>query len=81
MLCFPGLFRGAFDAGAKRITEEMKLVAAHAIAGVIPDDQINEDYILPSVFNPRVLSGVANAVADEARRTGNVRKPGSRVFV
>ena len=59
----------------------MKVVAAHAIAEVIPDDQLNEDYILPSVFNPRVLSGVADAVANEARRTGNVRKAGSRVFV
>ena len=81
VLCFPGLFRGAFDAGAKRITEEMKLVAAHAIAEVIPDDQINEDYILPSVFNEAVARKVAEAVAAEARRTGNVRKPGSRVFV
>ena len=81
VLCFPGLFRGAFDAGAKRITEEMKLVAAHAIAGVIPDDQINEDYILPSVFNEAVARKVAEAVAAEARRTGNVRQPGSRVFV
>ena len=81
VLCFPGLFRGAFDAGAKRITEEMKLVAAHAIAEVIPDDQINEDYILPSVFNEAVARNVAAAVAAEARRTGNVRQPGSRVFV
>ena len=81
VLCFPGLFRGAFDAGAKRITEEMKLVAAHAIAEVIPDDQINEDYILPSVFNEAVARKVAEAVAAEARRTGNVRQPGSRVFV
>ena len=81
VLCFPGLFRGAFDAGAKRITEEMKLVAAHAIAGVIPDDQINEDYILPSVFNDEVVRRVSEAVAAEARRTGNVRQPGSRVSV
>ena len=81
VLCFPGLFRGAFDAGAKRITEEMKLVAAHAIAEVIPDDQINEDYILPSVFNEAVARKVSEAVAAEARRTGNVRQPGTRVFV
>ncbi|MYB40723.1 MAG: NAD-dependent malic enzyme [Chloroflexi bacterium] len=81
VLCFPGLFRGAFDAGAKRITEEMKLVAAHAIAEVIPDDQLNEEYILPSVFNEDVVRKVAAAVAEEARRTGNVREGGSRVFV
>ncbi|MCY4615888.1 MAG: NAD-dependent malic enzyme, partial [Chloroflexi bacterium] len=81
VLAFPGLFRGALDATAVRITEEMKVVAAHAIAEVIPDDQLNEDYILPSVFNDQVLAGVASAVADEARRTGNVRQAGSRVFV
>ncbi len=81
VLCFPGLFRGAFDAGAKRITEEMKLVAAHAIADVIPDQQLNEDYILPSVFNEEVVRKVSAAVAAEARRTGNVRQAGSRVFV
>ena len=81
VLCFPGLFRGAFDAGAKRITEEMKLVAAHAIAEVIPDNQLNEEYILPSVFNEEVVRNVAAAVAEEARRTGNVRQAGSRVFV
>ena len=81
VLCFPGLFRGAFDAGAKRVTEEMKLVAAHAIADVIPDDQLNEEYILPSVFNEEVVRKVSEAVAAEARRTGNVRQAGSRVFV
>jgi malate dehydrogenase (oxaloacetate-decarboxylating) len=81
VLCFPGLFRGAFDAGAKRITEEMKLVAAKAIAEVIPENQINEDYILPSVFNQAVANNVAQAVADEARRSGNIRDTGSRVFI
>ena len=81
VLCFPGLFRGALDVGAKNITEEMKLVAARAIAEVIPDDQLNEDYILPSVFNEDVARNVAQAVGDEARRTGNVRNAGSRVFV
>ena len=81
VLAFPGIFRGALDAAAVRITEEMKIVAAHAIAGVIPEDQLHEDYILPSVFNEQVLPGVAAAVAEEARRTGNVREAGSRVFV
>ena len=81
VLCFPGLFRGALDAGAKHITEEMKLVAARAIAEAIPDDQLTEDYILPSVFNEGVGRNVAQAVAAEAQRTGNVRERGSRVFV
>ena len=81
VLCFPGLFRGALDAGAKHITEEMKLVAARAIAEAIPDDQLTEDYILPSVFNEAVGRNVAQAVAAEAQRTGNVRERGSRVFV
>ena len=81
VLCFPGLFRGAFDAGAKAITEEMKIVAARAIAEVIPDDQLTEEYILPSVFNEAVARDVAAAVAAEARRTGNVRAPGSQIFV
>ena len=81
VLCFPGLFRGALDASAKHITEEMKLVAARAIAEAIPDDQLTEDYILPSVFNEAVGRNVAQAVAAEAQRTGNVRERGSRVFV
>ena len=81
VLGFPGIFRGALDAGAHDITEEMKLAAAHAIAAIIPDDQINEDYILPSVFNEAVVPNVAQAVADEARRTGDVRAGGTRVFV
>ena len=81
VLCFPGLFRGTLDSGAHDITEEMKLVAARAIAEVIPDDQLTEEYILPSVFNEAVGRNVAQAVAEEARRTGNVRKAGPRIFV
>jgi malate dehydrogenase (oxaloacetate-decarboxylating) len=82
VLCFPGLFRGALDAGATDITEEMKIVAARAIASVIPDDQLNEDYILPSVFNEDVGKLVAVAVAAEARRSGTVRGPGSaRIYI
>ena len=81
VLCFPGLFRGALDAGATTITEEMKLVAARTIAGVIPDAQLSEDYILPSVFNEEVAARVAEAVAQEAVRSGHVRKQGSRVFI
>ena len=81
VLAFPGIFRGALDAAAVSITEEMKIVAARAIADAIPRDQLHEDYILPSVFNEQVLPRVAGAVAEEARRTGNVRNAGSRVFV
>jgi len=82
VLCFPGLFRGALDAGATDITEEMKIVAARAIASVIPDDQLNEDYILPSVFNEDVGKLVAVAVAAEALRSGTVRGPGSaRIYI
>jgi malate dehydrogenase (oxaloacetate-decarboxylating) len=81
VLCFPGLFRGALDAGATSITEEMKIVAAKAIAETIPDEQLSEDYILPSVFNEQVSARVAEAVQAEAIRSGVVRPKGSRVFV
>jgi malate dehydrogenase (oxaloacetate-decarboxylating) len=81
VLCFPGLFRGAFDAAATRITEEMKIVAARAIAEVIPDTLLSEDYILPSVFNQEVAERVSAAVAAEAVRSGYVRSKGSRVFI
>jgi len=81
VLCFPGLFRGALDAGATSITEEMKIVAARAIASTIADDQLSEDYILPSVFNDEVVARVAAAVAAEAVRAGVVRGASTRVFV
>ena len=81
VLCFPGLFRGALDSRALEISEEMKIVAARAIAEVIPDDQLSEDYILPSVFNDEVVSRVAQAVEAEAIRSGKVRERGSRVYI
>ncbi|MSQ29946.1 MAG: NAD-dependent malic enzyme [Dehalococcoidia bacterium] len=81
VLCFPGLFRGALDAGALQITEEMKIVAARAIAESIPTTQLSEEYILPSVFNEDVVARVSEAVAAEAVRTGNVRHKGSRIFI
>ena len=80
VLCFPGLFRGTLDAGARAITEEMKLAAAKAIAAVIPDEQLAEEYILPSVFNEAVARGVAEAVGEVARRTGNIRKEQPEVY-
>jgi malate dehydrogenase (oxaloacetate-decarboxylating) len=70
VLAFPGIFRGALDVRAPRITEEMKTAAARAIAGMVADDELREDYIVPSVFNRDVAPAVAAAVADEARRGG-----------
>ncbi len=70
VLCFPGIFRGALDVRAPAITEDMKMAAAHAIADVIPLDELREDYIIPSVFNRDVADAVASAVADTARRSG-----------
>ncbi len=81
VLCFPGLFRGTFDAKATTISEEMKIAAATAIAGTIPDDQLSEDYILPSVFNPDVLTRVRAAVMEEALRTGRPRTISAAVFI
>jgi malate dehydrogenase (oxaloacetate-decarboxylating) len=73
VLCFPGIFRGALDAGAPAITEEMKLAAAKGIAEVVTDDDLSEDYIIPSVFNRDVAPKVAEAVVEEAKRDGIAR--------
>ena len=81
VLCFPGLFRGALDAGAKEITESMKIVAARAIAETIPDDQLTEDYIIPTVFNEHVFQAVGDAVRNEAIRTGNNRPERSDIYI
>src|SRR2546423_4177125 len=70
VLAFPGIFRGALDIRARQITEEMKLAAAHAIAAIIPDAELREDYIIPSVFNRDVAPAVAAAVAAEGRAGG-----------
>ena len=72
VLAFPGVFRGALDARATAITEEMKLAAAQGIARVIDDDELEEDYVVPSVFNRDVARAVASAVADVAAREGDV---------
>ena len=68
VLVFPGIFRGAFDARASQITEEMKMAAARAIAGIIAEEELNEDYIIPGVFDKRVCSAVADAVKAESRK-------------
>ena len=73
VLAFPGIFRGALDVRAPKITEEMKLAAAHGIASVVADDELSEDYIVPSVFNRDVSQAVAAAVAHEAERSGIAR--------
>jgi malate dehydrogenase (oxaloacetate-decarboxylating) len=73
VLCFPGIFRGALDAGAPRITEEMKLAAAQGIAEVVADEDLNEDYVIPSVFDRDVAPAVAQAVVHEAREAGIAR--------
>jgi malate dehydrogenase (oxaloacetate-decarboxylating) len=73
VLCFPGIFRGALDAGAADITEEMKLAAAKGIAEAVDDDDLSEDYIIPSVFNRDVAPAVAQAVVEEAKRAGVAR--------
>jgi malate dehydrogenase (oxaloacetate-decarboxylating) len=73
VLCFPGIFRGALDAGAPRITEEMKLAAAQGIADVVAAEDLSEDYIIPSVFDRDVAPAVAKAVVEEARSAGIAR--------
>ena len=73
VLVFPGVFRGAFDVRAKDINEEMKMAAAMAIAGIIPDDEVNENNIIPKAFDPRVKDAVAAAVAEAARKSGVAR--------
>ncbi len=74
LLAFPGIFRGALDVRARTINEEMKLAAAHAIAGIIPDDHLSEDYIVPSVFDKHVVRAVARAVARAAQESGVARR-------
>ena len=73
VLAFPGIFRGAFDVRASDINDEMKIAAARALAGLITDEELNEDYIIPKAFDPRVGKAVAAAVAEAARRTGVAR--------
>ena len=73
VLAFPGLFRGTFDVRASDINEAMKIAAAEAIAGLISEEELNENYIIPAAFDPRVGPAVANAVAEAARKTGVAR--------
>src|SRR5215218_10490812 len=76
VLAFPGVFRGALDVRARTIDEAMKLAAANAIACVIPQDELHADYIIPSVFDRRVVKAVAAAVAEAAIASGVARRRG-----
>ncbi len=73
VLAFPGVFRGTFDVRARDINEEMKMAAAGALAGLISDEELNADYIIPKAFDKRVGPAVAKAVAEAARRSGVAR--------
>ena len=73
VLAFPGIFRGALDVRACEINDEMKIAAAHAIANIIDDKELNEDYIIPDAVDSRVAKAVAKAVADAAIETGAAR--------
>src|SRR5690606_19443612 len=73
VLAFPGIFRGALDVRATRINEAMKIAAAEAIAGLIPEEELNEDYVIPAPFDPRVAPLVASEVARAAMDSGVAR--------
>lgn len=79
VLCFPGIFKGALACRASRINEEMKLAAAHAIAEIITADELNPEYIVPSVFDKRVAEAVARAVEDAAYASGVARRERSPI--
>ena len=73
VLAFPGIFRGALDVRASQISEGMKIAASHALAGLISDEELNADYIIPAPFDERVKDAVASAVAEAARKEGIAR--------
>ncbi len=73
VLAFPGIFRGTFDVRASDINDEMKIAAARALAGLISDEELNAEYILPAAFDKRVGPAVAKAVAEAARKSGVAR--------
>ena len=73
VLCFPGIFRGALDVQASDINDEMKVAAAYAIAGLVSDEELNAEYILPAAFDPRVKDTVARAVKEAAIKSSVAR--------
>jgi len=72
--CFPGFFRGMLDVRARRVNDEMKLAAAHALASIVTRGELTEEYITPSMFDSRVVPAVAAAVAQAAVKTGVARR-------
>ena len=76
--CFPGFFRGMLDVRARRVNDEMKLAAAHAIANIVGKSELSEEYITPTMFDGRLVPAVSAAVADAAIRTGVARKKRAR---
>jgi malate dehydrogenase (oxaloacetate-decarboxylating) len=74
MLSYPGIFRGLLDVQAKGVNETVKFAAATAIAHILKDDELHEDYIIPSGFDRKVAAAVAHAVAEAAKKTGLARK-------
>jgi malate dehydrogenase (oxaloacetate-decarboxylating) len=72
--CFPGFFRGILDVRARTVTDEMKIAAAEAIAGIVSKSELSEEYITPSVFDRRVVEQVASAVAAAAQSAGVARR-------
>lgn len=73
VLAFPGIFRGALDVRASDINEEMKVAAAYAIAGLVSDDELNAEYVLPAAFDKRICGAVSSAVAEAAKKSGVAR--------
>jgi malate dehydrogenase (oxaloacetate-decarboxylating) len=78
LLAFPGIFRGALDVRARRITERMKLAAAYAIAEIVTEQELNPEYVIPSVFDTRVVDAVAKAVAVAAAEDGVARRTSAK---
>ena len=74
-MAFPGIFRGALDVRASDINEEMQMAASLAIASLVSDDELKEDYIMPFAFDERIGTTVAKAVAEAAIKSGVARKP------
>ena len=74
VLCFPGIFRGALDVRASDINDKMKVAAAYAIAGLVSDEELTADYILPAAFDKRVKGAVAEATRKAAIESGVARK-------
>ena len=73
VLAFPGIFRGTLDVRARDINDDMKLAAAYAIAGIITEEELKPEYIIPDSFNTKVKDAVAGAVAEAARKSGVAR--------